>query len=117
LQQLACLGILPTLPAISIVSWDVGGKAHAALWPSVRQELLSRLAGAYKFVHDRIQEAAIADHRGVARRAPPSNRETARGTHPYRKAGGSVFDLVNQLNRGAALIKSGEEREQLAELT
>ena len=35
-------------------------QVHAALWEAVRQELVERLEGAYRFVHDRVQEAAYA---------------------------------------------------------
>ena len=79
--------------------------------------MVERLAGAYRFVHDRVQEAAYSlipeEARGeahlrigrlLAAHTPPEKREEA------------IFDIVNQLNRGAALITSREEREQLAEL-
>jgi hypothetical protein len=82
-----------------------------------RQECVEGLAGAYRFVHDRVQEAAYAlipeERRGQAHlrigrllvaHTPPEKREEA------------IFDIVNQLNRGAAFIISSEEREQLAEL-
>ncbi|MEA3119631.1 MAG: hypothetical protein QOI13_2901, partial [Paraburkholderia sp.] len=117
LRQLACLGNIADFAAISIVLGISEEQVHAALWPAVRQELIERLAGAYKFVHDRIQEAAYSlipeDQRGqvhlrigrlLTAHTPAEKREEA------------VFDLVNQLNRGAALITSQEEREQLAEL-
>ena len=76
-----------------------------------------RLEGVYRFVHDRVQEAAYslipADLRAAAHlrigrllaaHTPPEKREEA------------IFEIVNQLNRGAALITARDEREQLAEL-
>ena len=72
---------------------------------------------AYRFLHDRVQEAAYAlipageqaaEHlrigRLLAARTAPEAIEA------------NVFEIVRQLNRGAALLTSGEEREQLAEL-
>ena len=49
-------------------------------------------------------EAHLRIGRLLAARTPPENREEM------------IFDIVNQLNRGAALITSREEREWLAEL-
>ena len=74
-------------------------------------------AGAYRFVHDRFQEAAYAlipegeraaAHLRIGRlfaaRTPPEAIEE------------NVFEIVSQLNRGAALITTPAEREKLAEL-
>ena len=76
-----------------------------------------RPEGAFKFVHDRVQEAAYSlipeDFRAAAHlrigrlleaHTPPEKREEA------------IFDIVNQLNRGTALIIASDERERLAEL-
>jgi PAS domain S-box-containing protein len=84
---------------------------------AVRHELIQRSAGAYRFVHDRVQEAAYSlipeGQRGrahlrigrlLAAHTPPEKREE------------TIFDIVNQLNRGATLITSRDERQQLAEL-
>ena len=75
------------------------------------------MEGAYRFAHDRVQEAAyslipeeqrseahLRIGRLLAAHIPPEKREEA------------IFDIVNQLNRGASLITSRDEREQLAEL-
>src|SRR5262249_43744441 len=80
-------------------------------------ELIERLAGAYRFVHDRVREAAYSlipeELRGeahlrigrlLAAHIPPEKQEDA------------IFEIVNQLNRGATLIVSRDEREQLAKL-
>ena len=117
LQQLASLGNSADLTTLSIVLGTSGQQVHAALWPAVHQELIERLRGTYRFVHDRIQEAAYSmipeELRGeahlrigrlLAARTPPEKREEV------------IFDIVNQLNRGAALITSRDEREWLAEL-
>jgi PAS domain S-box-containing protein len=79
--------------------------------------MIERLESAYRFIHDRVQEAAYslipeegraAAHlrigRLLAAHTPPEKREEA------------IFELVNQLNRGATLITEQQEREGLAEL-
>ena len=90
---------------------------HTALWDAVRHDLVERLDGSYRFIHDRVQEAAYASipdgqraeahlriGRLMAARTPPEKQSEA------------IFDIVNQLNRGLGLITSVDERERLAEL-
>jgi len=117
LEEFACLGNVAEITTLSIVLGTSEERVHAALWPAGRQELIERQAGAYRFVHDRIQEAAYslipADLRAAAHlrigrlllsHTPPEKRQEA------------IFEIVNQLNRGVALITSRGEREQLAVL-
>jgi PAS domain S-box-containing protein len=117
LEQLACLGNVADTTMLSIVLGVEEEQVHAALWPAVRQELVDRLAAAYRFVHDRVQEAAyslIAEGlRGAAHLR--IGRLLAERT-PLEKREEAIFDIVSQLNRGAALITSPTERLQLAEL-
>jgi PAS domain S-box-containing protein len=116
LQQLACLGNVATITILSVVLELTEEQVDTALWPARRQELVERMGGQYRFVHDRVQEAAYSlipeELRGeahlrigrlLAAHTPPEKRDEA------------IFDIVNQLNRGATLITSPEEREQLAE--
>jgi PAS domain S-box-containing protein len=116
LQLLACLGNVGGITMLSIVLGTSSEQVEAALWEAVRQELVERLDGSYRFIHDRVQEAAYslipqasraADHlrigRLLAARTPPDQREEA------------IFEIVNQLNRGATLITAPDERAQLAE--
>jgi PAS domain S-box-containing protein len=116
LQHLACLGVAE-VTILSIVHGTSEEEIHSDLWEAIRLELIVRLEGVYRFVHDRVQEAAYslipADLRAAAHlrigrlltaNTPPEKREEA------------IFEIVNQLNRGAALITFRDEREQLAEL-
>ncbi|MGF6301396.1 putative ATPase [Paraburkholderia sp. WC7.3d] len=115
LQQLACLGNVAAITRLSNVLGIPEAQVHAVFWKALRQELVARLEGSYQFVHDRVQEAAYslipetsraAAHLQIGRllltHTPPEQREEA------------IFEIVGQLNRGAALITSRDEREQLA---
>ena len=117
LQQLACLGNTAEITTLSMLGGGSEQQVNAILWEAVRQELVEHLAGAYRFVHDRVQEAAyslIADERRAATHLR-IGRQLLAQTSPQRREE-TIFDIVNQLNRGTALITSREEREQLAEL-
>ena len=117
LQELACLGNVADITTLTNVLGTSTDEVHAALWEAVQLELVERLPGAYRFIHDRVQEAAYslipkellaAAHlrigRLLAARTPPEKREEV------------IFEIVGQLNRGSALIASQDEREHLAEL-
>jgi PAS domain S-box-containing protein len=117
LQQLACLGNAAEITMLSIVLGKSNEDVDSDLWDAVRLELVERVEGSYRFIHDRVQEAAYS-------RIPERLRTEAHlligrllTVHtPAEKREEAVFEIVNQLNRGAALITSSDEREQLAEL-
>jgi PAS domain S-box-containing protein len=117
MQQLACLGNFAETTTLSIVLGRSEQQVHAALWEAVRQELVEQQAGTYRFVHDRVQEACyslIPDHQRAAVHLRIGRQLLAQTFEEKREKG--IFAIVNQLNRGAALITSRDEREQLAEL-
>jgi PAS domain S-box-containing protein len=117
LQLVACLGNSAELAMLSIVLQASEENVHAVLWPAVRQELLERLPGAYRFVHDRIQEAAYSLIPGASQAETHLliGRVLVVRT-PEEKVEETIFEIVNQLNRGAALMSAPDERERLAEL-
>jgi predicted ATPase len=90
LQQFACLGNVAAIAMLSIVLGVSETRVHGALWEALRQELVDRLEGSYKFVHDRVQEAAYSlipeasraeAHLRIGRllsaQTPPEKREEA----------------------------------------
>ena len=116
LQQLACIGSTAKTALLSTVLATSEDRVHVALWDAARQDLVERLDGSYRFIHDRVHEAAYSsipdDQRAeahlrigrlIATRTPPEKRDE------------SIFEIVNQLNRCPGLITSVDEREQLAE--
>jgi PAS domain S-box-containing protein len=117
LQQLACLGNVAEITMLSTVLGKSNDKVRSDLWGAVRLELVERLDGSYKFVHDRVQEAAysLIPERLRAEAHLCIGRLLVVHT-PAEKREEVIFEIVNQLNRGAALITSRDEREQLAEL-
>ncbi len=116
-QQLACLGNAAAVGTLSLVYGTTETEIHSLLDEAVRADLLERRKDSYHFIHDRIQEAAyllvpesvrpeahLRIGRLLAANTPPEQREEA------------IYEIVNQLNRGAPLISGDQEREQLAEL-
>lgn len=117
LRQLACLGNSVEFSLLAMVYEDSTEELYSALQDAVRTGLVLLSDGAYTFLHDRVREAAYSlipeaeraeTHlrigRLLAAHTPPEKQEEA------------IFEIVNQLNRGAALITERDEREQLAEL-
>jgi len=117
LQQFACLGNSAEITTLSFVHGTSEEMVHSDLWEALRLEFIVRFEDSYRFVHDRVQEAAYSlipeelraeAHLRIGRlliaHTPPEKREEA------------IFEIVNQANRGAALILLRDEREQLAEL-
>jgi PAS domain S-box-containing protein len=117
LQLLACLGNTAEITTLSLVLGTAEEQVHVALWPAAGQELVERMAGTYRFVHDRVREAAYSlipeDQRGRLH-VRIGRRLAAYISSEERE--GAIFETVNHLNRGAALITEPDEREQLAEL-
>ncbi len=117
LQQLACLGNVADVTTLAMVLGTSEEDVHAALWQAVLQELVERTADVYRYVHDRIQEAAYSlipdDRRALAHLR--IGRLLAEHI-PSEKREEAIFEIVNHLNRGAELITSQDERERLAEL-
>jgi PAS domain S-box-containing protein len=117
LRHLACLGNVANVAKLSIVLEMSEEQVHAALSEALRQQLIDRVVRSYKFVHDRVQEAAYA-------LIPETSRAEAHLTigrllvaqTPPEKRDEAIFEIVNQFNRAVPLITSHEERERLAEL-
>jgi PAS domain S-box-containing protein len=117
LQHLACLGHTADIAILAQVFGTSAEQLHADLWEAVRFELVERAADSYRFVHDRIQEAAYSLIPEESRAASHLRigRLLAAHTLPEKREE-TIFEIVNQLNRATALITSPEEREQVAEL-
>ncbi len=117
LRQLACLGNAAEITMLSIVLGKSNEDIHSDLWEAVRLDLVKQLDGSYRFNHDRVQEAAYSLTPEALRAEAHLLIGRLLAAHtPAEKREAAVFEIVNQLNRGAALITSPDEREQLAEL-
>ncbi|WNC94904.1 AAA family ATPase [Paraburkholderia sp. FT54] len=117
LQWLAALGNTADFAVLALVLGRPAETIHAALWEAVRAGLVHRQDEAYAFLHDRVQEAAYLLIPEAAR--PERHLRIGRilsSSLPPEQVSERIFDIVTQLNCGAALVDAPEERERIAEL-
>jgi predicted ATPase/signal transduction histidine kinase len=117
LGQFACLGNTAELAVLARIWEETEEELHASLSEAAHAGLVVRTDKGYAFLHDRVHEAAY----GLI---PESNRAAAHLRIGWLMAsrlaptetGEDIFEIVNQLNRGSALVESPDERERIAEL-
>jgi PAS domain S-box-containing protein len=115
LQQLACLGVSTEFDLLRKVYDDE--EIHARLFHAVRAGLIIPTKNSYKFLHDRVQEAAYSTI-PKAMRAETHLRigKLLAEQTPTELIEDAIFEIVNQLNRGIDLIVSRSERLSVSQL-
>jgi PAS domain S-box-containing protein len=117
LKGLASLGNRADISILAIVQGASPERLHSDLWEALRLELIVRSDDVYRFVHDRVQEAAYSlipeEQRGAAhlRIARLLNARIASD-----KREEAVFDIVGHFNRATVLLASQDERDEVAAL-
>ena len=115
LKEFACLGNVVYIATLALVRGKTEQATHAALWEAARTGLVFHQDGEYKFLHDRIHQAAYSlipdEHRAevhlrIGRALLADMTPDELDEH--------LFDVVNQLNRGATLLVDPDEKAQVA---
>jgi PAS domain S-box-containing protein len=117
LKQLACLGNSAEFEMLQTVHDGPTDEMHDQLWEAVRAGLIFRTENSYRFLHDRVQEAAyvLIPEQQRAHAHLRIGRTLMEST-PHERLEEAIFDIVNQLNRGLPLIADAAERERAARL-
>jgi PAS domain S-box-containing protein len=115
LKKLACLGNVAPVATLALVHGKTEEAIHEALLEAVHAGLVFREDNAYRFLHDRIQQAAYslipdeqrADvHLRIGRGLLASMTAEELAEH--------LFDVANQFNRAATLLADRDEKPQVA---
>ena len=115
LKQLACLGNVVEIATLTLVLRGTEEAIDAVLLEAVHTGLVFQHENAYKFLHDRIQQAAYSlildEHRAdihlhIGRVLLASMTVEQLAEH--------LFEVANQLNRGAARLIDRDEKTQAA---
>ena len=117
LRQFACMGNSAEFDMLVMASDTSIEDLHQHLWEAVRTELIFRSDDSYRFLHDRVQEAAYSMIPQQLRSAAHLRIGMLLAEHTSgAKREEVIFEIVNQLNRGSQLLTSVEDRERVAEL-
>jgi PAS domain S-box-containing protein len=115
LRLIACLGNVAEIATLRVVFGQSEDEIHAALLEAVHNGLILSLGGSYAFPHDRIQEGAYALIPESAR--AEVHLRIGRVLLSSMAAGDlaeHLFNVANQLNRGADLLVDHDEKVQVA---
>ncbi len=117
LKQLACLGNKASIANLALIQGSTKNAIEEELQSALSAGLLVRHEDAVAFLHDRVQEAVYAlipeqDRQALHLRIGKSLLRLV----SLQEQKDLLFDVVNQLNQGAALITDADEKRQLAEL-
>ena len=115
LKQLACLGIVAETATLTWVSGETDEATRAALWEAVHAGLVVHQDSTYKFLHDRIQQAAyslIAEEQRADDHLRIGRVLLARMTADELDE--QLFDVANQFNRGARRLIQRDEKTRVA---
>jgi PAS domain S-box-containing protein len=117
LKLLACLGANTEIAILALASAGSEEEIHSVLWEAVRAGLVLRLTGSYKFLHDRVREAAylLIPRESRAEVHLRIGRLLMAKMAP-KEVAESIFNVVNQLNFGVAMISRQDEGERVARL-
>ena len=117
LKLLACLGNHADFATLAKLRTESDEAMHASFRDAVRAGAAVTREGSYRFFHDRVQEAAYAliPAEGRAELHLRIARLLVAETAQERVAE-KIYDLVNQLNLGSALISEWSEKVRAAEL-
>ncbi|UQA62702.1 ATP-binding sensor histidine kinase [Polyangium aurulentum] len=117
LKLAACVGNTASVDTLAALCGRSEDDLHEALWPAEHEGLLLRRDGTYTFVHDRVQEASYS-------LIPEEQRASVHlrigrlllSRTATEEMDERIFDIVNQLDLGASLIASQDEKDRIAEL-
>ncbi len=117
LKHFACLGNSAEFDMLGMAYEKSIEELHQRLWEAVRTGLIFRSDDSYRFLHDRVQEAAYSMIPQQMRSATHLRIGMLLAAHtPAAKREEAIFEIVNQLNRGSHLLTSVEDCELVAEL-
>jgi PAS domain S-box-containing protein len=117
LKQFACMGNSASFDMLAMAYETSIDELDQDLWEAVRTGLIFRADDSYRFLHDRVQEAAYSMIPLELRSAAHLRIGMLLAEHtPEEKRDEAIFEIVNQLNRGSHLLNSAEDRGRVAEL-
>ncbi|MBE9187082.1 AAA family ATPase [Microcoleus sp. LEGE 07076] len=125
LRLAACVGADFDLKTLSIISEKSTSEVYKDLTAAVQSGLIlptseldeELLIQDYKFLHDRVQQAAyslIPSHRKQAYHLQIG--QLLLNNTPIQQQEEKIFDIVNQLNFGSNLLENQQKRDELAKL-
>ncbi|MDT7813549.1 MAG: hypothetical protein QOJ42_3465, partial [Acidobacteriaceae bacterium] len=115
LKQLACLGNVAKITSLCLAHGETEQMMHVTLSEAVHAGLVIQQLDTYKFLHDRIQQAAYSlipeeDRAEVHLRIGRALLEGMTADQLTEH----LFDVANQLNRGGALLIDPDEKARVA---